>query len=292
MDVDAKFSGLSISQLSSPPPPSRIKQLSSSSGVFSTAGVSDLKSGSSAAPASNSGLSERDKAIVALYLSSSGSSGALNYKHYIGTVSATVVEYKDVDIPYELNTIPQGNTMYSRIGNSWKNHKIRMHLKFEWALSTTTLTSSVIKPVRAILFVDTMPQVTGPILKTPSIIPTDFTALLCGQPADTHATAATMNPITHGVRFKILRDELIQPHNASVDFNATSNQTIGCASRDWDVHLGFGSTNGAASATVPDTNALMLFLVSDYTAGGGAAGSATLPTLTMTNDLMFSDDPA
>ena len=231
-------------------------------------------------------------------MSKSGSSGQLNYKHYMtaanaGTIPSTLIA-SGVTV---LNNIPQGITLFSRLGTSWHNHHINTRISVKWALNIANAAyeDCAPQPVRYILFLDTMPQVFGPNLATLTLSPSDFTALLITNDGTGQSiTTAAHNPITHGLRFKILRDEIIQPENACSPVTLAAGgtiafNTVASATRSWHTPLGFSSMNSAPTATLPDTNSLYHFVLCDVPTAG-AVNFNTVPTYQITDDIFFTDE--
>lgn len=255
-------------------------------------------------PSDSTPMSPANSELIALYRSKLGTSGGAKTKHYPSAVWDIPITVLPSSSPImACNSVAQGANWFQRIGSSFKMHHLTVRGTIQWRVPSSVAGTGTpfntwygsFRPVRVVIFVDTMPQLVAPLAPTLNAVTstTDFAALLMNAVAASSAVNvdSPYNFNTHGFRYKILRDDTYSDMNFA---GASSNTTFqgGIGNKHFVHHIdlkGLITTISDTGAVIPDTNYIYVSAFMDDYTGLVGPPPVQYPVITLGTDLSFSD---
>lgn len=300
MDDEPTYVKVPIQSAAAPPPPPSLQSDGKSSG------------GKDSKTDPPSGSSEDIAKVIAIYrsrlTSGGGSGGGFRYKHSQGQIVNLALSSTPTQSPpaweissgvnvLSLNSVEQGDTVYSRTSNSIKQHHITIRFNIDYTVSSASAADLNMYPVRVIVFWDKMPALNNfgagaaTSLAIQSFNSLNFASVLqsFAAPVGGQNQLTTISPYnynTHGFRYDIIHDKI---YNAKSPFFCaqTGGSPFALSNNTHEIYIPLKdriSTTPSLNANMPDTNALFVYFATDTD-----SATSNVPTLCATYDLCFTD---
>lgn len=227
------------------------------------------------------------------------SGGTRRFKHYSAKLTTATVQNTSAT-PWTLNDVAQGtDSNEERLGLQIRSKRCSFRFQVTWSSKSDAVVTgagagdqprytALPLPVRVIVFVDKMPAIGAPTQNEDVVPPVGNSALLNTLTmGNTNNSIAAWNYNTHGERYEILRDEILDPM-LSVPMSSGGAPMAGVRRlvHHWDIPLHFTTSFYSATGTNMLENRVCVMFMCDTRDN---TTYQTYPTYEFTSDYMFED---